>query len=460
MPRKSSRFASVSSECTRSTMRLRSVCSRSSGNSSASARKLSSRSKRTRVVRRGALALDVQVRPIAGLLDADLLVRRRIRNLPIRQVACVRQDGVRLFARRIDDGVRRARGRRHLAGRLVEVAPLDAQALVGFGPLVLHAPAVCASRADMSRNHPIPAGGMGTGRGHEVSNSAEYERFRAGKEETMPIPQDRRPVVWWRLGLLLALGGSILFASFSYDDWRSIGRYLGSEVWQVAARRRAISRAVREQQEGAQRERREAHVDGSIRGLFAGSAQALARCPDGGLVVGGMHSRHGLALARLDADGTLDRAWTDRMAAQSIVGGVDAVSCDDAGLLVSGALLAHRHHPGQVTAARFAPDGTPGHVYGVNDVSWLDRSRSDRIALELRERVGRQLPPRSNLRAVFGGPGASAIAFFDERLPEPEEPSDSWTTLVDVTGATPRRRRVRMPNIYCAAWASSRARDG
>jgi hypothetical protein len=275
----------------------------------------------------------------------------------------------------------------------------------------------------------------------------------------MPLPQPRRPIAWWRLGLLLTLGGTILFASFSYDDWRLIGRYLGSEVWQVAARRRAMSRDLREQQERAARERREAHVDGSIRGLFAGPAQALARCPDGGLVVGGMHSRHGLALARLDADGTLDRAWTDRMAAQSIVGGVGAVSCDEAGLLVSGSLLAHRNLPGQVVAARFAPDGTLAHVYGVNDVSWLDRSRSDRIALDLRERVGRQLPPRSNLRAVFGGPGASAIAFFDDRLPEPEEPSDSWTTLVDVTGTTPRRRRVRMPNIYlCGVGEESRAR--
>ena len=255
----------------------------------------------------------------------------------------------------------------------------------------------------------------------------------------MPIPQGRRPVVWWRLGLLFTLGASILFASFSYDDWRSIARYLGSEVWQVAARRRAMSRALREQQERAERERREARLEGSIRGLFAVSGQALARCPDGALVVGGVHSRHGLAVARLHADGTLDRAWTDRMSEQTIVGGVDAVSCDGAGLLVSGALLAQRHHRGQVTAARFDPEGRLQRVYGWDDLSWMDRRRGDRIAADRSQRLAPLVSAGANVHKVFGGPGASAIVFFDERVPEPE--------------------RLRLPRIgVCAVGAHLRAR--
>jgi hypothetical protein len=259
----------------------------------------------------------------------------------------------------------------------------------------------------------------------------------------MPAPQDRPSVVWWRLGLLFALGGTILFASFSYDDWRAIARYLGSEVWQGAARRAAMSRDLREAQQRAARERREARIEGSIRGLFTGSVQALARCPDGGLVAGGVHSRHGLALARLRPDGTLDRAWTERAGAGPLVGGVDAISCDGAGLLVSGSLLSHRSGPIPVTAARFAPDGGLDRLYG--DGSWLDHSIRERIASDLYVRVQRHLPALSRLRRVFAGPGASALASFDERLPEPPEPEGEWATLIEGPGLQPRSRRVFVP---------------
>lgn len=276
----------------------------------------------------------------------------------------------------------------------------------------------------------------------------------------MTLP-GRRPVVWWRLGLLLALGGTIVFASISYDDWRLLGRYLGSEVWHGASRRAAMARASREGEERVAREREEAHVDGSIRGLFAGSVEALAHCPDGGLVVGGTHSSHGLALARIRADGTLDRTWADRMAAQPIVGSVGSVSCDQGGILVSGSLLSHRGFPGEVTAARFSPDGVLERVYEGSDRTWQDASRGDRI-VALDQRVEQRLPKLSDVRSVFAGPGLSAIAFFDERIPEPEEPEErgeTWMTFVDVTGRRPRTRRVQILNFgYCATGMEPRER--
>jgi hypothetical protein len=275
----------------------------------------------------------------------------------------------------------------------------------------------------------------------------------------MPGPQDRPPVVWWRLALLLALGATVLFASIPYDDWRLLARYCRAELWQDLARPAALARAQREQRERAERERREARIEGSIRALFTGPVQALARCPDGGLVAGGRHSRHELALAKLHTDGTLDRAWMDRMAAQPIVGGVGAVTCDADGVLVGGAEMAHRSVARQVTGARFSADGALERVYGIDDVAWPDPSRRETRAAGLGERVQQQLPRLLEIHALFGGPGASALVFFDERVPEPEAPDASRTTLLDVTGPKPRRWRVRTPSFaLCATGARLRER--
>jgi hypothetical protein len=80
-------------------MRFRSVCSRSSGNSSARARAVFLALGPQVGVRRGPFALQDEVRPVAGLLDAQLLGRGGIGRVPIGQDPGFRQHGVRLLAR-------------------------------------------------------------------------------------------------------------------------------------------------------------------------------------------------------------------------------------------------------------------------------------------------------------------------------------------------------------------------
>ncbi|MET0552037.1 MAG: delta-60 repeat domain-containing protein [Vicinamibacteria bacterium] len=274
----------------------------------------------------------------------------------------------------------------------------------------------------------------------------------------MRFLRDRPPVVWWRLGLLFALGSTILFASFSYDDWRLIGRYLGSDLWQGMSRRVHMARDMRARVAREQREREEARIEGSIRDLFDGPVQAFASCPDGGLLVGGGHSRYALGLARLGPDGALDTAFTARLGDHEIAGTVDRVNCDDTGILARGCLQERTHPQRPVKAIRFDRAGridreflSSQYQYPQIPGGYVSHAAPSDFDPELRQRLVPQLPPGSDLSRVFRGPGASAVAFFTVRIPRPRDENDGWATLVDVGGPNRNRRprRIYAGGMFC-----------
>src|SRR5262249_2026083 len=120
----------------------------------------------------------------------------------------------------------------------------------------------------------------------------------------------------------------ILFASISYEERVLIQGYLTSGLWHEWIQRMSESEHRDQSLRREEDERRDAAVEGSIRELFRGSVLALAALPDGGLLAGGWHSAHGLALARLKADGSLDRAFADRIARAGVTGPVHYIGLE------------------------------------------------------------------------------------------------------------------------------------
>lgn len=261
----------------------------------------------------------------------------------------------------------------------------------------------------------------------------------------------------WRLGLLLALGGTVLFASFSYDEWILIRGYLSSGLrdemwrrvgevrWRVADRRRQRVADRRRQRE----ERQDARIEGSIRGLFRFGVQALAVDSDGSLLAGGMHGAHGLALARLRPDGSLDRAFTDRATSGGVRGSVQDVSLDERGGIVArGAFHLDRHPYQSLSALRFERDGSSDDEFLQTALregmaSTPQYARASRFDAELNARVQSGLPPDSRLYESIAGPQRSALVFYGEKIPEPPQRDGGWVSVYD--GANRKPRRVWMP---------------
>lgn len=253
----------------------------------------------------------------------------------------------------------------------------------------------------------------------------------------------------WRLGLLLALGGTILFASFSYDEWILIRGYLSSglrdEMWRRVGEVRWRVADRRRQRE----ERQDVRIEGSIRGLFRFGVQTLAVDSDGSLLAGGMHSVHGLALARLRPDGSLDRAFTDRATSGGVRGSVQDVSLDErGGIVVRGAFHLDRHPYQSLSALRFERDGSGDEEFlqtalREGRASTSHYTRPSRFDVELRARVQSGLPPDSRLYELIAGPQRSALVFYGEKIPEPPQRDGGWVSVYD--GGNRRPRRVWMP---------------
>lgn len=184
----------------------------------------------------------------------------------------------------------------------------------------------------------------------------------------------------WRLGLLLALGATLLGSAFSYEEWVLIGGWLTSGAWSDAAwrardlQRRAVvamdaPRRRREEALEVERERaarRVAEVHGSVRGLFEVDVQDVAEQPDGKLLVGGTHRPNTLAIARLNPDGSLDEPFVQR-ASRDLVGVVDGpvrrvLVQPDGGIVLLG--FFHSKARGEIVLLRLRPDGSLDEGYG------------------------------------------------------------------------------------------------
>jgi beta-propeller uncharacterized protein DUF5122 len=176
-----------------------------------------------------------------------------------------------------------------------------------------------------------------------------YHRRMAGHS----VLSGRGTIRAWRLALLLALGGTVLFASFSYDEWVLIYSYLRRfgpwQEWRQVSyekRQRVQAAQAREDAERHEREERQAaKIRGSIRELFNGPVLAVAALPDGGLLAGGWHSQHGLALARLRSDGSLDQGFLDRVSSGDVTGGVRAIVLERDGRIALGGEFSARRQP-------------------------------------------------------------------------------------------------------------------
>jgi hypothetical protein len=77
--------------------------------------------------------------------------------------------------------------------------------------------------------------------------------------------------------------------------------------------------------------------DGSFRDLFFEAATAMVALPDGGVLVAGKHYDDGAALARLDAQGRVDLAFTSMSSDPAIFGRVEAIVPVGRGFLLYGA---------------------------------------------------------------------------------------------------------------------------
>ena len=172
----------------------------------------------------------------------------------------------------------------------------------------------------------------------------------------MPAPPARPEVVWWRLGLLLTLGGTIS----SHPSRTTTG-----SSWRATSGRRSGRRLLSGRTDTAWRARSANGSGGSaLRRGSRGRSRACSAAPSRpsraaptAAFSSAAGTARGLALAKLGPNGELDRAFTERLGDHEIAGTVDRVSCDDTGIVARGCLQERTHPQRPVSAIRFDQEG-------------------------------------------------------------------------------------------------------